>query len=357
MAQAPAALGQLLAQVVPGSPLREGLERILGAHMGALIVLGDGPEVLAICSGGFHIDTEMTPQRLSELAKMDGAMVLDREAKRIVWVNVHLIPDPSAFTIETGTRHRTAERVARCVGVPVVAVSEETGRITLYERDARRQLQPTDALVGRANHLLQTLDRFRARFDEVNGSLGASEIADMVTVRDVATVLQRAEMVARVADAIADVLDELGEHGRLLRLQLNELTSGVFEDRRLVAADYVAPGQGDAVDQTLARLAAIPADDLLGLDHVVRAFRPGSTVPLDLDAPLVPRGYRLLRRLPEMSRAEVERLVAHFGDLHRLLRAPAGELAEAAEIGEDQARLVKGRLARVADAGALDRFG
>ena len=189
-------LGQLLAQVVPGSPLREGLERILGAHMGALIVLGDGPEVLEICSGGFHIDTEMTPQRLSELAKMDGAMVLDREAKRIVWVNVHLIPDPSAFTIETGTRHRTAERVARCVGVPVVAVSEETGRITLYERDARRQLQPTDALVGRANHLLQTLDRFRARFDEVNGGLGASEVDDLVTVRDVATVLQRAEMVA-----------------------------------------------------------------------------------------------------------------------------------------------------------------
>lgn len=349
-------LGELLAQVVPGSALRDGLERILRARMGALIVLGDGPDVLEICSGGFHIDAEMSPQRLSELAKMDGAIVLDRAGERIAWANVHLVPDPSASTTETGTRHRTAERVARCVNVQVVAVSEEMGTITLYRGGTKRQLRSTDVLVGRANHLMQTLDRFRLRLDEVNAALTASEIEDVVTVRDVATVLQRAEMVARVADEISELLDELGEHGRLLRLQLAELTLGVSDDRRLVIEDYLDKGRGVSSEEVLARLTELSTTDLLGLERLVEALVGGGAEPWDLDESLAPRGFRLLRRIPQLSAEMVNRLVAHFGDLHRLVRAPADELAQATGITTDQARLVKDGIARLAESSILDRY-
>jgi diadenylate cyclase len=349
-------LGELLAPVVPGSALRDGLERILHAHMGALIVLGDGPDVLAICSGGFHIDAEMSPQRLSELAKMDGAIVLDRSGERIAWANVHLVPDPSAPTNETGTRHRTAERVARCVEVQVVAVSEEMGTITVYQGGTRRQLRSTDVLVGRANHLLQTLDRFRLRLDEVNASLTACEIEDVVTMRDVATVLQRAELVQRVALEIAELLDELGEHGRLLRLQLDELTLGVADDRRLVVEDYVDVAAVRSTNAVLERLAALPTTELLGLEGVVEALAGTDLQRADLDASLAPRGLRLLRRVPQLSPDMVSQLVIHFGDLHRLVRAPLSELAQATGISEDQARLVKDGVARLAESSILDRY-
>src|ERR1700745_3576959 len=106
---------EALAAVAPGRPLREGLDRILQANMGALIVVGDGPEVLAICSGGFLLDAPFSPQRLSELAKMDGAIILDSRAQHLSRANVPLVPDPSVPTNETGTRHRTAERVARSI--------------------------------------------------------------------------------------------------------------------------------------------------------------------------------------------------------------------------------------------------
>ncbi|MHB1781475.1 MAG: DNA integrity scanning diadenylate cyclase DisA [Acidimicrobiales bacterium] len=351
-----ASLGELLAHVVPGTALRDGLDRILRAHMGALIVLGDGPDVLEICSGGFHIDAEMSPQRLSELAKMDGAIVLDRAGERIAWANVHLVPDPAARTTETGTRHRTAERVARCVAVQVVAVSEEMGTITLYRGDVKRQLRSTDMIVGRANHLLQTLDRFRVRLDEVTSALTTSEIEDVVTVRDVAAVLQRAEMVVRVGAEIAELLDELGGHGRLLRLQLSELMLGVRDELVLVADDYRGALGGACCDDAIAGLSRLATGDLLGLERVVEVFAMPGVSPPGLGDTLVPRGLRLLKRVPQLSSTTAARLVEHFGDLYGLVRASAGELADAGGIDLDQARLVKDGIARLAETSILDRY-
>jgi diadenylate cyclase len=287
---------------------------------------------------------------------MDGAIVLDRPGERIAWANVHLVPDPTAPTNETGTRHRTAERVARCVAVQVVAVSEEMGTITLYRGATKRQLRSTDVLVGRANHLMQTLDRFKLRLDEVNGALTSSEIEDVVTVRDVATVLQRSEMVVRVADEISELLDELGEHGRLLRLQLAELTLGVREDRRLVIEDYLVAGSGVTCDEVLTRLAVLSTTELLGLEQLVEVLVPSDGEPWDLDGSLAPRGFRLLRRIPKLSVETVGHLVGHFGDLHRLVRAPVAELAEATGISEEQARLVKDGIARLVESTILDRY-
>ena len=191
-----------LGVIAPGRPLREGLDRILQANKGALIVVGDGPEVLEICSGGFLLDAEFSPQRLSELAKMDGAIILAADASRIARANVHLVPSPNVPTSETGTRHRTAERVARSIDVPVVAVSEDMGVITMYRGGQKHPLESIPRLLGRANQALQTLERYRHRLDSVTSALSALEVEDLVTVRDVVTVLQRAEMVRRIAEKI-----------------------------------------------------------------------------------------------------------------------------------------------------------
>jgi diadenylate cyclase len=364
-------LRDLLAKVAPGSPLREGLERVLLARMGALVVLGDRPEVLGICTGGFHLDAELTPQRLSELAKMDGAIVLDANATRIAWANVHLVPDPDVPTSETGTRHRTAERVARSVGVPVVAVSQEMGTITIYRDELRHLLRPTESLIARATYLLGTLERFRQRFDEADASLTASEIGDVVTAGDVAYLLQRSEMVRRVGNEVENLLDELGEHGRLLRLQLEELSAGVAEEQRLVLADYLedpgamalaaagAAAQGatvpaTGVERALGRLGTLDTDELLGLERFVAALGGGRSPTLDTE--LEPRGTRLLRRLPELKPETISRLLEHFSGLHDILRATPGELASVTGLAEDQARLVKDGLAHLAESTILDRY-
>ena len=225
---------EALANIAPGRPLREGLDRILQANMGALIIVGDGPDVLGICSGGLLLDAEFSPQRLSELAKMDGAIILAADASRIARANVHLVPSPNVPTTETGTRHRTAERVARSIHVPVVAVSEDMSVITLYRGDAKHALDSVARLLGRANQALQTLERYRDRLDTVTTSLSALEVEDLVTARDVVTVLQRADMVRRIAEEIEGYIVELGSDGRLARLQLEELLAGVEDERRYV---------------------------------------------------------------------------------------------------------------------------
>src|SRR3954470_8844698 len=173
---------EALAGVAPGRPLREGLDRILQANMGALIVVGDGPEVLAICSGGFLLDAEFSPQRLSELAKMDGAIVLAPDASRIARANVHLVPSPNVPTSETGTRHRTAERVARSIDVPVISVSEDMSVIAVYRNDLKHPLEAVPRLVNRANQALSTLERYKSRLDGVSGALSALEVEDLVTL-------------------------------------------------------------------------------------------------------------------------------------------------------------------------------
>src|SRR6516165_7063570 len=251
---------EALAAVAPGRPLREGLDRILQASMGALIVVGDGPDVLNICSGGFLLDAEFSPQRLSELAKMDGAIILAPGATRIARANVHLVPNPNVPTSETGTRHRTAERVARSIDVPVISVSEDMAVIAVYRHDQKNPLEAIPRLLARANQALQTLERYKNRLDEVTGALSALEVEDLVTVRDVVTVLQRAEMVRRIAEEIEGYIVQLGTDGRLILLQLEELMGGVDDDRRYVVRDFSRSASPPLVDDAIARLGELSTE-------------------------------------------------------------------------------------------------
>lgn len=295
------------------------------AKMGALLVLGDGPDVLAICSGGFLLDADYTPQRLSELAKMDGAIIISADDNRIARANVHLLPDPTVPTNETGTRHRTAERVALALGVTVVSVSEEMSVINVYAGGMKRQLNDIGRLLDRANQALQTLERYKTKLDDATSELTSLEIEDVVTVRDVATVVQRGEMVRQIADEIETMIVELGVDARLLRLQLDEVFTSLDDELDLVMADY----------PTLIHTHASSADG---------------------DAPASPKGLRLLARVPRLSTQQAAAITSHFGELAKLLRATADDIATVPGITRKVAVGVKDTLERLTESTIRDQY-
>ena len=379
------AMADALALVAPGQPLRDGIERVLQANRGLLLVVGDGPDVLSICTGGFLLDAEFSPQRLSELAKMDGAVILSPDADRIARANVHLMPNAAIPTIETGTRHRTAERVARSIDVPVVSVSAAMGLVTVYRRDTRHVLQDERRLHERVRQALQTTRRFRQRLDTTLSALSALEIADTVTVRDVVAVLQPAELLDRIADEVKVDLVELGEDGRLLRLQLEEVLDGIDPLRRLVVRDYLrgdtdgarttgraTARQGHARRERPETAGTVSSDEecdralaaLAGSVDRRPARRRGVSRPLSGSVPAPRRSRRAggAARLPPVAPAAafpealVDRIVEHFAGLQRIMRTSVADLEEVEGVGEARARSVKEGLARLAEASILDRY-
>lgn len=340
--------------VAPGTQLREGLDRILQARMGALIVVGDGPDVLGVCSGGFLLDAEFTPQRFSELAKMDGAIILAADTSRVARANVHLVPDPNVPTTETGTRHRTAERVARQIDVPVITVSEDMSVVAIHRRGLKRTLEPIPRVLARADQALQILERYKTRLDSVSGSLSALEVEDLVTVRDVATVLQRAEMVRRISEEIEGYVIELGTDGRLVLLQLEELIGGVEDDRRLVAKDYFVEAADWELLDVMSRLSELDTESLLDLREVAGILR----LPADasLDSAIQPRGFRLLHKIPRIPEIVADHVVDRFSNLQKIMRAGVSDLVEVEGVGDARARAIKEGLSRLAETSILERY-
>ena len=346
-----------LAAVAPGTALRDGLERILRGSTGALIVLGFDQAVADLCSGGFELNTEFSATRLRELAKMDGAIVLDGAASAIVRAAVQLVPDPGIPTDEAGTRHRTAERVSRQTGHTVISVSKSMRIIALFIDGARFVLEDPAAILSHANQALATLERYRRRLDEVSGALSGLELEDLATVRDVTAVAQRLEMVRRIAGEIEGYMVELGTDGRLLALHLDELVAGTGQEQVLLAQDYVPARLQDrtrAAAAALARLESLSLDELLDVASVAEVLGLGGSDALD-DV-VSPHGYRLLARIPRIPMPVVDSLIEHFGGLQKLLAAGVDELNQVDGVGAAHARSVREGLSRLAESSVLERY-
>ena len=350
------ALHTILSAMAPGTELRDGLERILRGRTGALIVFGYDKNVDELISGGFQLDVPFSSTRLRELAKMDGAIVIDSDATKILRANVHLVPDPAIPTEETGTRHRNAERVARQTQLPVISVSQSMQMIVVYVADRRYVLDDSSIVLSRANQALATLERYKQRYLEVSGALTSMEIEDLVTLRDVAVVAQRIEMVLRIAAEIEGYVAELGVDGRLLSLQLDELVAGMAVDRELVARDYlpVPVGRKKAkVENTLKALAALTNEELIDFALVAKAMGHAGS---DLDLPISARGHRLLSKVPRLPSNVADRIVTHFGSLLSVMTAGIDELQAVEGVGENRARSVREGLSRLAETAILERY-
>ncbi|AUN39122.1 DNA integrity scanning protein DisA [Tsukamurella tyrosinosolvens] len=347
-----APLRDTVIRVAPGTPLRDGIERILRGRTGALIVLGYDDAVEGICDGGFHLDVEFAPTRLRELAKMDGAVVLSTDGSRIVRANVQLVPDPAIPTQESGTRHRSAERAAIQTGYPVISVSASMSIVHAYVGGVRHLVDDAAPILSRANLAIATLERYAHRLDEVLAQLSRAEIEDVVTVREVAHVVQRLELVRRLAVEIEQHVLELGTSGRQIALQLEDLLGESISLREPVLRDYL--GDDDTVDAAVVRIDALTDADLLAATTIAAALGFSGTVEAQ-DEPVSPRGHRLLGSIPRLRATQVEALVGTFGSLQTLLAASAADLQAVPGIGSDGARQAREGLSRLAEA-SVERF-
>ncbi len=336
-------LHRLLRQVAPGTPLREGIENVLHAGTGGLIVLGDGPEVLALAAGGFDMDCPFTPAALYELSKMDGAIILAADAKRIVRANVQLVPDPSVPSVETGIRHRSAERVSRQTGTVVVAVSQRRHQVTLYQGNLRHVLRDAAQVLGRANQALQALERQRIALVGELSELDTMEFSAEATLADVASAVQRFALLDRIAREVHGYVEELGSEGRMVAMQLHELTRSLSEEILYVLRDYAADSSLDYARGLREQLAAWSAEALLDPGAIARSL--GQTG--ELEQVVQPRGLRVLRRVPRLPPPVADKLAQRFGSLGRLLGASLEELDAVEGIGTARAHAIRRHLARL----------
>jgi diadenylate cyclase len=342
-----------LKQVAPGTALRDGIDDIIRASLGALVVIGEPSALAFLFSGGMRLDLPFSAQSLYELAKMDGAIIVNANLTRLVYANVQLMPDPAIPSSETGTRHRTAERVARQTDALVISISQQRETVTVFRGDIRYQLGEISDLLARTNQALGTLETYRQRLDQGLTRLTALEFQGAVTLDDVLVVLQRAELTTRVGEEIERNCIELGEEGRLIRLQLEELMGDVPRDKAAVVADYEAePGKAPEILEALVRL---PHGRLLELDELTALLGyPRDVSPLDTT--LSPRGYRVLSALPRVPEAVIRHVVRDFGTLDAIIRASHRELEAVEGVGSVRAREIREGLRRLQEHNLVDRY-
>ncbi|MEW6182722.1 MAG: DNA integrity scanning diadenylate cyclase DisA [Bacillota bacterium] len=335
---------KILRTVAPGTPLREGLEHILRSKSGALIVVGDNDKVMEIAEGGFVVNAEFSPARLYELAKMDGAIIVSEDTKRIMAANAQLIPDLSIPSSETGIRHRTAERVAKQTGMLVISISQRRGVITVYKGSTKYVLRDLEVVLAKANQAVQTLEKYRAVLNQAVVNLTVLEFEDTVTLFEVAKAIQRTEMTLRIVKEIEHYISELGSEGRLIVMQVEELVTNVENEGLLIIQDYYVVEE-KAPKDILSIIESWPAEDLLDLSLIARVlgFSGGAGI---LEQVVSPRGYRILSRLPRLPFPVIENIARTFGNFSRILQASIEELDDVEGIGETRARLIKEGLKR-----------
>src|SRR5262245_46523168 len=314
-----------IAKIAPGTGLREAVDDVIRSHEGALIVIGDPHDLAFLYSGGLKLDAPFRPQLLYELAKMDGAIIVDQAIKRLAWANVQLMPDPTIPSNETGTRHRTAERVAKQTGALVISVSQQRETVTIFVGPARYQPDPVADVRAKTPQARGTLATYRQRLEQVLTRLTALEFQNAVVLDDVLVVLQRAEMISRMAQRITRDCVELGSEGRLIKLQLEELVGDVAGQRDAVVRDYNVTGAGEEATAALADLAALGYQDLLEFGRLAELLGYDRGVN-PLDQSVVPRGYRILSHIPRLPEPLVRRVVAGLGSLDAVVRASQREL-------------------------------
>jgi diadenylate cyclase len=326
---------EVLRRFAPGTPLRVAVELIHAQGTGALILIGSGSGLEDLCTGGFHLhETTFTAQRIAELSKMDGGIVIDDERNLITRANVHFIPDPSIETNETGTRFRTAERLAIQTRNDVLAVSEEGWRTAVVYRDGQRYelARPAD-LLAEANNSLNSLERLRRRLQSAEDRLTRAEVDDVVVVRDVLTVLERATLVNRMHAEIERTLIALGGEGGLIRIQASDLVERVSDLAENVFADYRKRSGKRSVFE---RLAVVATDELHDMAAMAAAL--GFS---DMEEGLEPRGLRSLSRVPRLPESVRQSLVGHFRGFQRMLHASVADFERVEGVGRARAQQLR----------------
>ncbi len=339
---------KFLKLVSPGTSLGQGLKIILQAGTGGLIVVGDTEKVLSAIEGGFKVESYLTPTSLAELAKMDGAIILSEDIKRILYANTQLVPDYLIPTGERGTRHRAAERMTKQTGCPVIAISQSRRTISLYQGDMKYVLKTLPELISKANQALRTLEGYRATFHEVLMQLELLEFQDEVRLLDVVKAIQRGQIIKKIKEEVERYVVELGEEARLIEIQLKEIIGNALHENRQIIRDYAKKDY----EQAFRQLQEISMEELLDLTNVTNALGYGTSSE-NLDLSVFPRGYRILSKVPHLPSAVIENVVKALGDLPSIMNSTVLELTEINEVGERRANSIKRELERLKDRALL----
>ena len=345
----------ILKLVAPGTEIRQGLENILKAKTGALIVVGDSKEILDLVDGGFYINVEYTPAKLYELAKMDGAIVLSSDLKRILYANAQLIPSSNIETRETGTRHKTAERTSKQTGKLVISISQRRSIITLYKENIKYVLEEISRILEKANQALQTVEKYKKVLDSKINILNEYEFNDIVTLDNVLTVIQRAEMTMRMAEEVKKHIIELGEEGRLVDIQLDELIGGLEKEEKLLIKDYIAPGKKKTLEKVFNQIIELSYEELMNQNIIAKILGYEDFENFD-EVAVYPKGYRILNKIPRVPSNIVENLVKSFKTFQHILTADIPQLDDVEGIGEVRAKNIKQSLRRMQEQFVFDNI-
>ena len=348
-------MADVLRLISPGTPIRDGLENILKAKTGGLIVIGDSKDVLDLVDGGFKLDIEYTPSRLYELAKMDGAIILSSDFRKILYANAQLIPSSEITTTETGTRHRTAERTAKQTGEIVISISQRRNIITVFKGNERYVLEDASRVISRANQALQTVEKYKKVFDSKLNILNEYEFNDIVTLENVITAIQRAEMVMKIVEEVQNSLYELGEEGSLVVMQLDELIGGLEKEELLIIKDYIAPGKKRTAEKVLGEIISLPYDDLMKQQVIAKLLGYDNSDNYE-EVTVYTRGYRVLNKIPRMPGNIVDNLIKTFKSFQHILAADIPDLDDVEGIGEVRARTIKQSLKRMQEQFVFDNL-
>ncbi len=341
-------------RIAPGTELRSAIDDIIRSREGALIVIGDPHDLAFLFSGGIKLDIPFTPQLLYEVAKMDGAIIVNEAVSKLAYANVQLMPDPTIPSSETGTRHRTAERVAKQTNALVISISQQRETVTVFVGHSRYQLEPIADVLAKTNQALATLETYRTRLEQVLTRLTALEFQNAVMLDDVLVTLQRAELTTRMAEEIERACVELGEEGRLIRMQLEELVADVPDEKAALVYDYHAEGGAERTQEGLEALAGLPYNQLLEFELLAVLGYPATVNPLDHS--VSPRGYRVLSHIPRLPDGVVKRVVATLEGLDGIVRASQRELEAVEGVGTVRAREIREGLRRLQEHNLVDRY-
>ncbi len=346
---------EILKLIAPGTKIRDGLENILKAKTGALIVIGDTKDVLDLVDGGFNLNIDYTASRLYELAKMDGAIILSEDLKKILYANTQLIPSPSITTKETGTRHRTAERTAKQTGKIVISVSQRRNVITIFKGDIRYVLQDSSRVITKANQALQTAEKYKKVFDDKLNLLNEYEFNDIVTLQNVIDCIQRAEMILKVVDEIKMAIYELGEQGRLFQMQLEELLGNLEEEETFIIKDYLIYKRKKTVERALETIRRMDLEELMNTHLMAKVLGYDDFENYE-EVNVYTRGYRILNKIPRMPNNIVENLITTFKSFQHIIQADIPALDDVEGIGEIRARAIKRSIKRMQEQFLFDNL-
>ncbi|MGM0754417.1 MAG: DNA integrity scanning diadenylate cyclase DisA [Bacillota bacterium] len=345
-------MSDILQFVAPGAPIRDGIDNVLRANTGGLIVVGYNDKVKSVLDGGFHINCAFSPSYLYELAKMDGAIILNEAGTKIILANAQLAPDVYVPSTETGMRHRTAERVARQTNALVIAISQRRNVITLYQGNFRYALKDISVILTKANQAIQTLEKYKVVLDQSISNLSVLEFEELVTQSDLLQVLHRFEMVLRIKNELLTYLSELGVEGRLIRLQMNELLADIEDEAMLIIRDY-SQERNIKPFELLYKFQELVHSEVLEDNVLLKLLGYHGYVHHD-DA-IFPRGYRVLNKIPRLPIVIIENLITRFETLPHVVSASVDDLDEVEGIGEVRARKIKEGLKLIKEQTFADR--